>query len=287
MADEVWGINSAQKIYYWNGTGWTNIPGALARIAVNGGQVWGINSAQKIYYWNGTGWTNIPGALVSIAVGSDGQVWGINSAQKIYYWNGTGWTNVPGALVTIAVNGGQVWGINEAQEIYKWNGTDWTNIAGALVSIAIGSDGQVWGINSAQLIYNWNGTGWTQIAGALVTIAVGPGPQVGSTFVITANWLNVQDGPPVLGIAVPGLNFVNAATQQPVNTIPGPTPGTYLALGVANGEDLGPGPGFGDNFLVDWTPGSTTWMKTYIIPVTLSASGSGSAQIYVSTPPPL
>lgn len=172
---QIWGINAGQQIYNWNGTSWTNIPGALVTIAVNGGQVWGINKSQQIYKWNGTSWTNIPGALVSIAVGSDGQVWGINASQEIYQWNGTAWNHIAGALVTIAVNAGQVWGINKSQEIYKWNGTAWTQIPGALVSIAVGCDGQVWGINASQQIYQWNGTAWTHIAGALVTIATNLG----------------------------------------------------------------------------------------------------------------
>src|SRR5580704_8385230 len=43
--------------------------------------VWGINGEQQIYQWNGTAWTQIPGALASIAVGDDGQVWGIDGEQ--------------------------------------------------------------------------------------------------------------------------------------------------------------------------------------------------------------
>jgi len=173
--DQVWGINAAQQIYYWNETTWTQIAGALVTIAVNAGQTWGINKSQEIYRWNGASWTQIAGALVSIAVGSDGQVWGLNAGQDIYKWNGTSWTQIGGSLVTIAVNGGQVWGINKSQEIYCWNGTSWDHIAGALVSIAVGSDGQVWGINASQEIYKWNGSAWTHIAGALVTIAVNGG----------------------------------------------------------------------------------------------------------------
>jgi hypothetical protein len=172
MADAVWGINSVQEIYQWNGTAWTQIPGDLVSIAVNGDQVWGINRSQQIYKWNGTGWTQVQGDLVSIAVGSDGQVWGLNSSQEIYQWNGSGWTQIPGDLMRIAVNGGQVWGINRSQEIYKRNGAAWTQIPGDLVSIAVGSDGQVWGINSSQEIYQWNGTGWRDIPGDLLAIAV-------------------------------------------------------------------------------------------------------------------
>jgi hypothetical protein len=64
---------------------------------------WGINAEQQIYNWNGTGWTQIAGALVSIAVGSNYEVWGINAEQQIYNWNGKGWTHIAGALVTIAI----------------------------------------------------------------------------------------------------------------------------------------------------------------------------------------
>ncbi len=111
---------------------------------------------------------------------------------------------------------------------------------------------------------------------------------IGGTLLITANYLDVSVAPPLLLGPAAGLNFVNANTGQSVTSIPGPSVGTYFVLGVTNGEDLGPGPGFGEDYLVNWTPGSATWMTTYIIPVTLSGtSGTGSAQIYVASARPL
>ena len=103
---------------------------------------------------------------------------------------------------------------------------------------------------------------------------------VAATFVITAIYVDASVSPPQQQGPAIGLNFVIAGTSQLVNAPEG-FPGTYTVLGVTNGEVLGPGPAFGDYFLV-----TSTGINTYIIPVVLSGT-SGSATVFVAYARPL
>ena len=99
------------------------------RIAVDPtGNPWIVNSAHRIYHWNGKSWTGYPGAATDIGVGANGSAWvlGANSAggnYSIYHWNGSGWTIVAGGAVRIAVDAnGNPWIINSAHQIGSSSG---------------------------------------------------------------------------------------------------------------------------------------------------------------------
>lgn len=164
--------------------GWTRIPGALKQVSVGfGGEVWGVNSSDMIYRYNGNNtWTQIAGRLKHVSVGQNGVVWGVNSSDNIYRYNGNNtWTQISGALKQIEVGaGGEVWGVNSGDYIYRYNGNNtWTRIAGRLKYVSVGQNGVVWGVNSSDNIYRYNGNNtWTQIPGALKQIEVGSGGQV-------------------------------------------------------------------------------------------------------------
>lgn len=177
---EVWGVNSADMIYRYNGNNsWTQIPGRLKHVSVGqNGVVWGVNSADMIYHYNGNGtWTNIAGRLKQIEVGAGGEVWGVNSADMIYRYNGNNtWTNIAGRLKYVSVGqNGVVWGVNSSDMIYRYNGNNtWTQIPGALKQVEVGSGNQVWGVNSGDFIYRFdNDNTWTQASGRLKHVSVG------------------------------------------------------------------------------------------------------------------
>jgi hypothetical protein len=48
------------------------------------GTVWGVNSANNIFRWTGSGWQPVPGALKQISTGDVNKVWGVNSADAIF-----------------------------------------------------------------------------------------------------------------------------------------------------------------------------------------------------------
>merc|ERR1712238_532039 len=109
----VWGVNSADYIYYRNGKNgsWINIGGRLKQVEVSrdGSHVWGVNSGDYIYYRNGKNgsWINIGGRLKNVSVSCDGShVWGVNSAGYIYYRNGKygSWINIAGRLKQASVS---------------------------------------------------------------------------------------------------------------------------------------------------------------------------------------
>ena len=91
---------------------------------MSGGHVWGVNSANDIYYRNGVNgnWRRIGGKLKHVSVSNDGKhIWGVNSNDHIYYRNGMNgnWRRIPGGLKQVdAMSGGHVWGVNSANDIY-------------------------------------------------------------------------------------------------------------------------------------------------------------------------
>jgi len=174
----VWGVNSSDNIYRWNGTTWQQIPGALKQISVgNATNVWGVNSSDNIYRWTGTTWQQVTGALKNVSVAPDGTVWGCNASDQIYHYLGNNnWQQVPGGLRQISVGSASiVWGVNSAGNIYKWTGTTWQQIPGALICVAAASDGTVWGVNGANNIFRYKAAAntWQMTSGALKEISVG------------------------------------------------------------------------------------------------------------------
>jgi len=184
----VWGVNSADYIYYCNGanSNWVNIPGRLKQVSVSadGQHVWGVNSYDQIFYRNGvsSSWVNIVGRLKRVSVSADGlHVWGVNSADYIYYRNGvnSNWVNIPGRLkqVSVSADGQHVWGVNSYDQIFYRNGvsSSWVNIAGRLKQVSVSADGQdVWGVNYKDQIFYRNGVNrnWVNIAGRLKQVSV-------------------------------------------------------------------------------------------------------------------
>ena len=63
----VWAVDNAGKIYTWNNE-WQQVAGRLVHIS-SGKQVWGVNSHDDIYRYNGNNkWTHIGGKLINVSI---------------------------------------------------------------------------------------------------------------------------------------------------------------------------------------------------------------------------
>jgi hypothetical protein len=172
----VWGINSSQNIFRFDGNQFGNVPGQLTQISVgNSAHVWGLTQQQTIFRFDGNQFNKVDGQLTQISVGADGSVWGINSSQNIFKFVPTfGFTQVAGKLIQVSVgNRANVWGINSAGAIFRFVGNQFNQVAGNLSQIRVGEDGTVWGINSASNIFRFDGNQFVKIDGQLTQISVG------------------------------------------------------------------------------------------------------------------
>lgn len=176
----VWGVNSADDIFRWNGSGWVQVAGKLKQISVGSSSaVWGVNSANSIFRRSGSGWTQVPGKLKHVSVAADGAVWGVNADDTIFRWNGSGWTKVSGSLKQISVGGASsIWGVNHQDEIYRWAGTKWSQVSGSLKHVSVAADGTVWGVNFENEVYRRNGDKWQQAPGSLKQVSTGGGTSI-------------------------------------------------------------------------------------------------------------
>jgi hypothetical protein len=167
-----WLVNSAGIIYRYNVAkmDWDKMPGSDGlSIAANAGKVCLVNTAGKIYQWNGGSWSQMPGSDGrDVAINNDGLIWMTNSAGKIYRYNGSSWNQMPGSDGRrIGAGGGQVWLVNSVGKIYQWNGSSWTQKTGSDGrDITVSNEGKVFLTNSVGNIYEWNATGWTQLDGS-------------------------------------------------------------------------------------------------------------------------
>lgn len=63
-------------IYKWNGSNWTNVPGAAMRVCVSGNSPWVVNARHMIYRMGSNNQFELmPGRAIDIGCGSDGSVW--------------------------------------------------------------------------------------------------------------------------------------------------------------------------------------------------------------------
>ena len=181
---EIWGVDSDDYIYRWNGSGWTQVPGRLKHVSVGpDGDVWGVNASDYVYRYNeaDNNWTRMDGRLNQIDVGA--QVWGVSDANYVYKWTGTGWASIPGRLQQVSVGpDGEVWGIDPDNNIVRYSPVDatWTPVEGSLEQLDVGAE--VWGVNADNQVYQWTGSDWKQIEGSAQHVSVGNSGSVWATL---------------------------------------------------------------------------------------------------------
>ncbi|KAL8565856.1 hypothetical protein ACOMHN_057282 [Nucella lapillus] len=75
---------------------WTNVRGGLKSVSVGGTGVWGVNSANRVYYRLGTyrnqassgsDWLPLSVSLKQVDVGRD-VVWGVSQLDNVFYRRG-------------------------------------------------------------------------------------------------------------------------------------------------------------------------------------------------------
>jgi len=197
------------------------MPGAGTQLAVSPqGYLWQLNHAGNIYYWNGSGWVQVPGCATSISVGPTapvyrggaspapnaygsqyGDPWVIGCDDNIYQLQGSTWvqhdTSVYNTLLPMAVPTqiavspqGVPWIINSAGNVYYWNAPSPTAYDGSFIqvgtcaiSIAVGPvDAWVTGCGGSSAGYNiWQTPiatayqgAWVQMPGIASQISVSP-----------------------------------------------------------------------------------------------------------------
>ncbi|CAB4025803.1 Hypothetical predicted protein, partial [Paramuricea clavata] len=193
--DILWGVNSADNIYIRNGSGWSQVGGALKHVTVGKAGVWGVNAGRNIYYRNGvtlsnpkgSSWTRIPGSLIQIDSGPSGIVYGVNRHRQIYCRKGislsrptgTTWVRVGGALKYVSCGVYGCWGVNSAGQIWfrygvtpnNCAGKKWVRISGGLIELEFLVTGysKIVALESTGAIYDYGGD-WPIIPGSLKQI---------------------------------------------------------------------------------------------------------------------
>jgi hypothetical protein len=121
------GFNSAgmHEVYKWNGDAWVTIPeaGGAIRVAVDtSGNAWIVNSANKIFRYNGSGWEPKPSPAIDIAVGANGAIWCTGIDGKVYRLAEGQWKSLEGdgSQISVAPDG-NAWVVNARGQVYHSN----------------------------------------------------------------------------------------------------------------------------------------------------------------------
>lgn len=82
-------VNNRGEIYGYDGKQWSQLSGQASAIGIAGKMVYVLGTTRQtgghpIYYWNGSGWNPLPGALEQIAVMPDGRPIGTDVSNQIY-----------------------------------------------------------------------------------------------------------------------------------------------------------------------------------------------------------
>ena len=144
----VWGLNSSNNIYEFDGLAFQNFPGTFTQVAVDGAVVFVIDTNQNVFRFDpfiGL-FVQVPGKLTQISA-HGGAAWGIDTNHNVFTFDGETFDQVPGQLTQISVDGGSVWGISASQSIYVLDNAQskFVQVPGALTSIVVGGGGtEVW-----------------------------------------------------------------------------------------------------------------------------------------------
>lgn len=245
-------VGNENDIAYWNGSGWTPVPGGAVRIDVGpDGNPWVVQSTGVIFRYNGASFELMPGLPSDIGIGEDGSVWiigtnPIGNEYDISYWNGSGWTAVPGGAVRIDVGpDGNPWIVQSTGVIFEYVNGTWEMRPGLASDISIGGNGDVWIVGTNAVaggpydIYRWNGTSWDIVPGGAAAIAV---DVLGQPWVIQEGgqiwWGSLNrraaQGPPAAPNTRPDTARPSGPRVPSLSGHPTPTwPGTGCSLSAA------------------------------------------------------
>ena len=143
------------RVHRWNmcTQKWDLFSGNLARITADiDGLLWGVDSKNDIYHFNGKKWIRMPGKASDIGAGGKKKSLWVTGLQcqgygcDIHRRMGNGWTKVPGNAVRLDVGReGRAWVVNSVGDVFlspKF-GIKWDKIGGKARDIAANSTGHV------------------------------------------------------------------------------------------------------------------------------------------------
>lgn len=186
---EIWGVNSAQEAWKWNGTSWLKVPtpNPLKQICVDSsGDVWAVSTDNKVWQYTKPNWSPLGGDdMKQISLVSSQEVWGIGADDFIYQFNGSSWTKLSpdeGGIINIsASNTGTVWAIDIKKRTWRlskdksWVAVNSPADKAGLIQLAVRTDNDVWATADDGSLYHWDGKTWTKQPGNLCYVAVASG----------------------------------------------------------------------------------------------------------------
>ena len=160
----IWRLKASTLSSVQSGTGgdiWESIPGVAQDIGIGAdGSVWVIGSTGALFQFNGSTWTQLPGAGagVRIAVDNFGKpvVIGTDS-HGIFRYDGTQWSRYADGDFTTALDigagaDGSIWVAGTDSQsvggVWRWNGTGWDRFRGGGTNVAVDGSGSPWVVTS-------------------------------------------------------------------------------------------------------------------------------------------
>ena len=187
----VWGVNTANSIYYRSNTfgisnsqgcGWNSVGGKLKQLDVGHNVVWGVSADLKVWYRDGisststagTRWVFVLGVLKYVSVGDRNHVWGISISNRIYIRQGitdsrkggTQWAEIGGHGKQVSVGPSGVWVVAlDNRVLYRVGtfgdngsrGSRWTQVSASTMKFLFSGDGVVCAIHTSGHAYRRKG----------------------------------------------------------------------------------------------------------------------------------
>jgi len=156
-----WIVDNKGAVQRYDGTKWVAAGGTSSSDIGVGGAVWSIGSTPidaggaGIYRYNGTGWTQMPGAAVRVDVDPKGAAWVVNKLGEVFRWGGNAWVAVLGVKARDVGIGadGSVFVLGVDDKVYRWSGTTWVVRNGAARNISVSATGVPYLVTDPGAIY--------------------------------------------------------------------------------------------------------------------------------------
>ena len=85
----LWGVDTAQGIWSFDGSAWQPVPGKMQKVSVGSSQyIAGLDPSGKLFFFNGGGWQAVAspttGPMLDVAIGSDASLFAIDSSNHLW-----------------------------------------------------------------------------------------------------------------------------------------------------------------------------------------------------------
>lgn len=160
----VYGHDSSNAGYVWNGAAWYGLSGSLLKIGVGIDEsLFIIGTDNGLYKWVSGSWSSCGGVITQFAVLDATHVYAIGSGY-LYFYNGSGWTQLDNltqiSYLSVARDGSLFAITTINSNLVKWSGSAWgASLGGTLTAIAAVNGSFVWAIESDSLCY-YDGASW-------------------------------------------------------------------------------------------------------------------------------